>query len=276
MKTTTSMDGTKIAYEQMGSGPPLILVDGACCSRSFGPMPKLAPLLADRFTVIHYDRRGRGDSGNALPYAREREIEDLQALFAVVGGSAYLYGTSSGAVLAARTAPTVNVKGLMLYEPPLSLDGTRFPNPPDFRERIAGAIAEDRPGDAMKIFMKVVGVPAFGILFMQLMPGVWKPMKKVAPTLNYDFAILGDTQSGGPMPQELVDTLASIRAPTMVMFGGKSPPYMAHAAKRVAELIPNARTSTLAGQDHNVSEKAMAPAIAALFAVAPATLGAAA
>lgn len=201
MKTVTSKDGTRIAYVQHGSGPPLLLVDGAMCSTTFGPMPKLAPRLSDRFTVVHYDRRGRGDSGDQPQYAVEREIEDVQALVNALGGEAYVYGTSSGAVLAARAvAAGVKAKGLVLHEPPLSLDGTRHPDPADFREQIGRAVAEGRRGDAVKMFMRVVGVPAIGIFFMRIIPGVWRPATAVAHTLPYDFAVLGDTQSGGPLP----------------------------------------------------------------------------
>lgn len=266
MKTVTSKDGTRIAYVQHGSGPPLLLVDGAMCSTTFGPMPKLAPRLSDRFTVVHYDRRGRGDSGDQPQYAVEREIEDVQALVNALGGEAYVYGTSSGAVLAARAvAAGVKAKGLVLHEPPLSLDGTRHPDPADFREQIGRAVAEGRRGDAVKMFMRVVGVPAIGIFFMRIIPGVWRPATAVAHTLPYDFAVLGDTQSGGPFPDELAAALARIEVPTMVLVGGKSPPYLHHAAKSVADRIRGAQVRVLPGQTHNVDAKAIAPVLRERF-----------
>src|SRR5438128_12073062 len=104
MNSVHSSDGTTIAFDQSGEGPPIILVDGAFCYRTFGPMPKLAPLLAPHFTVFSYNRRGRGDSGDTKPYAVEREIEDLAALLKEAGGSAYVFGTSSGAALALKAA----------------------------------------------------------------------------------------------------------------------------------------------------------------------------
>jgi pimeloyl-ACP methyl ester carboxylesterase len=121
IRTVTSKDGTHIAYERIGSGPALVLVDGALCSRAFGPMPKLAPLLAQRFTVFFYDRRGRGDSGDTKPYTPAREVEDLEALLAEAGGSAFVLGLSSGGALALEAAASgLNIKKLAVYEPPSS------------------------------------------------------------------------------------------------------------------------------------------------------------
>jgi pimeloyl-ACP methyl ester carboxylesterase len=271
MKTTRSKDGTTIAYEQMGSGPALILVDGAWCHRTFGPMPKLAPLLAERFTVIHYDRRGRGASGPATTSVAqeivEHEIEDLRALIDAAGGSALMYGTSSGAVLAARaTSKGIGVTGLALYEPPLALDGTHHPEPADYIAQIERHLAKGEHGDVAKLFMKVVGVPAFGIFIMRLMPSVWRNMTTLAPTVMHDFAVLGDTQRGGPMPRELSDVLAKIDVPTVVMAGSKSPAWMHHAMKAVANSIPRATTHVVVGQDHNAAAKAIAPALFDAFA----------
>jgi pimeloyl-ACP methyl ester carboxylesterase len=272
MKTVTSKDGTTIAYEKLGSGPPLLLIDGAFCMRTFGPMPKLAPLLAPHFTVVHYDRRGRGDSTDAAPSAvdvREREIDDVRALVDMLGGEANIYGCSSGAMLALRSvAAGVKATKLALYEAPLSLDGTRFPNPPDWQEQIRAMLARDDRGSAVKLFMKVVGMPSFAITMMSIMmPGVWKQLRGVAHTLPYDFAQLGDTQRGAPVPDELLDVCAKVRVPTIVASGGKSPPYMAHTMKRLAECIgASAKTHVVPKQDHNVSEKAIAPVLLDHFA----------
>jgi pimeloyl-ACP methyl ester carboxylesterase len=274
MKTTTSRDGTTIAYEEVGSGPPLVLVDGAFCRREFGPMPQLAPLLARQFTVFHYDRRGRGDSGDTAPYAVEREIEDLAAIVKVAGagspaapqGSVFLYGTSSGAALAmlgAASGPPV--RKLVLYEPPFSLDGTRRPDPPDFREQIAAMISANQRDRAVKMFMKVVGAPSFAIFIMRLLPNVWPKLRAVAHTLPYDFAVLGDTQTGGPLPPQLRQKMASISAPTLAVAGGKSAPWMHYAAKTVSETIPRASFRVVPGQDHNVAAKAIAPVLIDFF-----------
>jgi pimeloyl-ACP methyl ester carboxylesterase len=267
MNSVTSKDGTSIAYERLGSGPPVILVDGAFCNRSFGPMRALAGRLAPQFTVVYYDRRGRGDSGDAPAYAVDREVEDLAALVEAVGGDPCIYGTSSGAVLAARAvAAGVKARKLAVYEPPLALDGTHHPDPPDFVERIATMLRADRRGDAVKLFMKVVGVPRMGILFMQLIPGVFRNLKRSAHTLPHDFAILGDTQRGGPLPAELEQALDAIRVPTLAMAGGKSPAWLKHAATRVAEAVPGCRMEVVPGQNHNASAKAIGPVLAQFFA----------
>jgi len=163
MNTLTSSDGTTIAFDRVGEGPPVILVDGAFCSRAFGPMPKLALLLADSFTVIHYDRRGRGDSGDEKPYAVEREIEDLDALIREAGGSAHVLGMSSGAVLALEAAASgLGIASLALWEPPfvaVSDSGHRAPE--DSVARLTRMIADDRRGEAVRFYLtQVMGAPA--------------------------------------------------------------------------------------------------------------------
>jgi pimeloyl-ACP methyl ester carboxylesterase len=269
MKTVTSRDGTALAYEELGSGPAIVLVDGAFCGRSFGPMPALAKLLAKQCTVYHYDRRGRGGSGDTPPYALERELEDLAAVFGVAAtkaGTAHLYGISSGAALALRgAAHGLPVQRLVVYEPPFALDGVHTPTPPDFREQIAAMIARGERDGAVKLFMKVVGVPAFGIFFMRLLPNVWPKLRAVAHTLPYDFAVLGETQSGLPLPAELASKLESICVPTLALAGGKSPPWLHHAARKVAEGIGGATFAVVPGQDHNVSAQAIAPVLLDYF-----------
>ena len=268
MHKVISKDGTTIAYEKLGRGPPLILVDGAFCSRSFGPMPELAKALSDRFTVVYYDRRGRGDSTDAGVVDVEREVDDIDALVGAVGGEAFVYGCSSGAVLAVRAVARGGfvAKKLVVYEAPLSLDGTNFPSPADWGEQIAVLVKRDRRGDAVKLFMRVVGTPRFAIFMMSnLMPKIWKQLCAVAHTLPYDFAILGDTQRGGPLPDELAQKLAAIRVPTLALSGGKSPPFMKHAAEVIANGVVDGRSAVIAGQDHNVAAKAVAPVIADFF-----------
>jgi len=272
----TSADGTRIACETHGTGPALILVDGAMCRRQMGPSPALWPLLADAFAVTFYDRRGRGDSGDAAGVVPgqapadvvDREIDDLIAVAAAVAGDAgvFVYGSSSGAMLAARaTARGLKVKKLVLHEPPLALDGTRVPEPIDYQAQIGAFVANHKPGDAVKLFMRVVGVPAPALVIMRFIPGLWKKLTVSAHTLPYDFALLGDTQTGGPLPVAVRDVFARIAVPTLLLVGGKSPPYMHHAVKTAAALITTSTTTVLPGQEHNVSPKAIAPRLRAFF-----------
>ena len=193
-------DGTLITYETCGEGPPLILVDGALCYRDMGPSRALARVLSDHFMVISYDRRGRGESTDTSPYSVEREIEDLAALLAAAGGSASVCGFSSGAVLAldaaARGLPT---SGLVLYEPPFIVDDSRPPAASDYVERLNALPASSRRGDAVRLFMRHVGMPAPLVSMMRCMPA-WGKLKRVAHTRPYDGEIMGDTQLGRPLP----------------------------------------------------------------------------
>ncbi len=258
MATVISKDGTPIAYEKSGSGFPVILVDGALCSRSFGPMPKLAPLMAEHFTVYMYDRRGRNESGDTQPYAVEREIEDIDALIQAAGGLAYVFGISSGAALAlAASAKGLNITKLALYEPPFEVPGATDGAPKDMLIQLKTMVAEDRPGDAVKYFMKVVGVPSFGIFMMTLLP-IWKKLKAVAHTLPYDITIL----DGFALPE---DRAKAIKVQTLVAAGTKTSEPLKKSVKRLSELIPGNQYKMLEGQTHNVSEKAIAPLLITFF-----------
>ena len=254
MSTVTSRDGTRIAYERSGSGPAVILVDGALCSRAFGPMPKLAPLLAPRFTVLTYDRRGRGESGDRRPYAVEREIEDLDALIGAAGGHAHLVGLSSGGALALEAAARgLAVDKVAAYEPPYVAEGgaRQTAHEPALR----ALVAADRRGDAVKYFMRdMVGVPAFAVVMMRLMPNVWPKMKAVAPTLPYDAAVM----DGFVVP---ADRFRAVRALTLVMHGGKTDAKLARAAAAVAAAVPGARHRALDGQTHNVDPRVLSSAL---------------
>ena len=253
-----SKDGTRIAYDKSGSGPLLILVDGALCSRAFGPMPKLAQLLTGNFTVITYDRRGRNESSNTQPYAAEREVEDLEALINANGGSAFVTGFSSGAALAlAAAAHGLNITKLALYEPPFMVDEGRRP-PADSLHQLQTMIAENRRGDAVKFFMKdMVGVPAMVVFIMKLTP-VWSKLKNVAHTLPYDVATLGDFS----LPREKA---ASVKIPTLISGGDKSQTTLQQAVKRLSEVMPDNELKILKGQTHNVAAKAIAPVLIGFF-----------
>ena len=259
MKKVTSKDGTIIAYDQSGSGFPVILVDGALCSRDFGPMPKLAGLLAENFIVINYDRRGRNESGDTKPYAAEREIEDIEALIKGAGGSAFVVGFSSGAALAlAAAASGLNIPKLALYEPPFMVNDEGHRPPVDSLEQLKAMIAADRRADAVKFFMKdMVGIPGIFIFMMQLMP-IWKKLKGVAHTLPYDAAIMGDYS----LPETKA---ASVKTPTLISGGAKSQVTLRHAVQKLSEVMPNNKLQILKGQTHNVSVKVIAPVLTAFF-----------
>jgi pimeloyl-ACP methyl ester carboxylesterase len=261
MPMVISSDGTKIAYETMGAGPPLILVDGAMCYRDFGPMRPLAEALQDRFTVIIYDRRGRGESGDTTPYAKEREIEDLLALIDGPGeGSVYLYGCSSGAALAleAANAAPDKVRKLIMYEMPVIIDASRKPITPEYRRAMEARIAAGENGKAAKLFMKSVGVPGFFLMIMPLMMGkAWKKLEAVAPTLPHDFAFVGDYQQGNALP---AGRWQDVRAKVLVGDGGKSPAWMRNGQAAIARNL-RAAYQTLPGQTHMVKPGPQAPMI---------------
>jgi pimeloyl-ACP methyl ester carboxylesterase len=254
METTISRDGTPIAYSRLGKGPPLVFVDGALCYRASGPSGPLAAQLADHFTVFTYDRRGRGESGNngaADPIARE--IEDLEAVIKAAGGNAFVYGVSSGAALAVEAAHRgLPITKLALYEPPFIVDSSREPMPSDFLARLNTALDQRRRGDVVKMFMKLVQVPAVFIVLMRFMPA-WSKLTAVAHTLPYDLAFVKDYQAGKPLSRS---RWTGATSPTLVMDGGKSPAWLRNAARALSEVLPNANYRTLPGQTHMINAKA--------------------
>lgn len=262
MQKVQSRDGTPIAFDQSGTGPPVILVDGALCHRGFGPAAPLAVLLSERFTVFTYDRRGRGDSGNAAPYSVEREIEDIDALIRQAGGSAFVYGISSGAALALEAANHgLPITKLALYEAPFVVDGTKEPIPPDYLSRLQAAVAANRRGDAVKMFMKLVGVPAPAIFMMRLLPA-WSKLKAVAHTLPYDIRLVAEHHTGKPLP---AGRWSAAKVSTLVADGGKSPAWMRNGMRSLAAVLPNATYRTVDGQTHMLSAKAIAPVLIDFF-----------
>jgi pimeloyl-ACP methyl ester carboxylesterase len=263
MNTTRSTDGTAIAYETCGQGPPLILVDGALCHRDMGPSRKIAKALCEHFTVITYDRRGRGESTDTAPYSVEREIEDLAALIAAAGGSAYVCGVSSGAVLALDAATRgLPITALALYEPPFIVDDSRPPAAPDFVEELNALLASNRRGDAVRHFMRHVGMPAPLVSLMRFMPA-WGKLKRAAHTLPYDGEIMGDTQLGQPLPE---GRWPGTKVKTLVIVGGKSPAFFHNGTRMLAELLPNADHRVLERQTHMVKAKALGPVLIDYFA----------
>jgi pimeloyl-ACP methyl ester carboxylesterase/uncharacterized protein YndB with AHSA1/START domain len=259
MNTVTSKDGTQIAFEKTGNGPVVILVDGAFCSKDFGPTPKLVPVLANNFTVISYDRRARGDSSDTQPYSVQREIEDIEALINVVGATASLYGVSSGAVLCIEAvASGLPVKKLVIFEPPYYTDSRRNEPPSDAERQLNQMIAEGRKKDAVKFYLrKVIGVPAIVPFILRLTPN-WSKMIANANSLPYDAAVMGNFK----VPKNV---LASINIPVMVIASAKSPQSLRKPSQVVAELLSAGKYKILKGQIHNVSPKTLVPELVKFF-----------
>lgn len=261
MLTATSNDGSRIAYDRLGSGPAVILVAGALGYRKFNKMEELAGLLAERCTVINYDRRGRGDSTEVKPFAVEREIEDIQALIEAEGGSASLWGWSSGGALALRAAGAgIGVERVSVFEVPFMV--TRDAKRPtrDYGERLDELVAAGDRSGAVKHFMRnAIGMPAPLVALMPLMP-MWKGIKATAHTLPYDWAALGEhTMYGAPLdPGEW----ASVTMPTQVVHGSKSPAVLQEGSRALAEVLPRAELRELQGVRHNLRMEVLAPVLA--------------
>ena len=252
IQTVTSKDGTKLAVDISGSGPAIVLVSGGSVDR--GSNAGLAEALKADFTTYNYDRRGRGDSGDTAPYAVEREIEDIEAVIALAGGRAHLYGSSSGAALALEAAAAgAPVDKLVLWEPPYNVDPEGRP-PADSVEQLDRMVAEGRRGDAATFFMvDMVRMPAEFAAFAKTQPW-WPAQEALAHTLAYDARVMGDYAPP-------VATAAKIAVPTIILTGDASFPFMHPTADVLAAAIPDARTGRLEGQEHNVDPAVLGPAI---------------
>jgi len=256
----TSADGTRIAYENRGSGPALVFVDGAMCHRAMGPSRDLAEALAADFTVHSYDRRGRGESGpGSWPYDVTTEVDDLRAVIESAGGKAHVLGVSSGGALALEAARRgVPVDRLAVYEAPFIVDDTRPPNDPNLPAQLQQLVQQGRRGDAVRTFMRTVGVPAPFIWLMRVMP-TWPKMVAIAHTLPYDLSIVVEHEQGRPLPPGYYEKVA---AETLVLAGGKSPAYMRNAQAAIAEAVPGARLEVVPGQTHMVRAAVLGPVVA--------------
>lgn len=250
LEKVSSKDGTSIAFNRSGQGPTVILVAGALSDRSSGA--RLAALLAPHFTVINYDRRGRGGSGDTQPYAVQREVEDIEALIDAASGSAFLFGSSSGAALALEATSRLpgKVKQAALFEPPFIVDDSRAPMTADFVPHLNELVTSGRRGDAVEYFMtKAVGVPTDAVAQMRESP-MWPRLENLAHTLVYDGTIMGDTLAGRPLP---AGRWASATSSILVIDGGNSDEWLRHAAKALADNLPNAKHHSLEGQDHSAA-----------------------
>jgi pimeloyl-ACP methyl ester carboxylesterase len=261
-RVAISRDGTRIAFTRLGSGPPVVLVDGAFCYRENGPAPELAPLLAQHFTVFAYDRRGRGESSDTSPYSIALEVDDLRAIVQEAGESAFVVGISSGGALALQAAASgVKMKKLALYEPPY-IDEDGKPRSLDgLKQHLQQLITNDDRAGAVKFFMTdVFGAPRVFVFAMPfLMRSSWKKNELVAHTLPYDLTILSDRSV-------LEERSASIAIPTLVIGGEKSPKELRDAVATVAKALPDGRSQILAGQTHMISAPVLAPVLTEFFA----------
>jgi pimeloyl-ACP methyl ester carboxylesterase len=259
MRIVFSKEGTPIAFDQSGQGPALILVAGALTTRA--DWSSLAARLAPHFSVFAYDRRGRGESGDTAPYAVEREVEDIQALITEAGGSAFVFGHSSGAALALEAAVSLGekVKKLAMYEAPYNDESEAKPAWRAYIHHLTEALAANRRGDAVALFMQYVGMPAEQIEAMRQAPS-WPLLEAIAPTLAYDHtALLGQDRS---VP---IERAALVRVPTLIMNGGMSYPFMYETARALSQAMPHAQLRTLEGQDHGPADDVLAPVLVEFF-----------
>jgi pimeloyl-ACP methyl ester carboxylesterase len=256
MSKVTSRDGTTIDIDRTGQGPPVVLVTGGSVDRQANA--GIAGELSKRFTVLNYDRRGRGESTDTPPYAIDREIEDIEAVIAEAGGSAHLFGSSSGAALALYAAASgLPLMKLALWEPPFIIDESKRP-PADQVEQYETMIAEGRRGDAVEYFMtRVIGMPAEMVAGIRGQPW-WPAQEALAHTLAYDARIMGDYS----LPTE---SAASVKAPTIVIAGGADFGWMRETAEALAKAIPDGQARILDGQGHDVDPTVLAPVLVEFF-----------
>jgi len=269
MQTVTSKDGSTIAYDRSGEGPVVILVGGALSFRKFSKMEQIAAALAEHCTVINYDRRGRGDSTAAGPYAVEREVEDLAAIIEAEGGRASLWGWSSGGALALRAAAAgIGVERVSVYEVPFMVQPGLSRPTRDYGERLDELVAAgDRDGAVRHFLRNAVGIPAPFVALMRLMP-MWKGLRSTAHTLPHDWAALGaHNMDGSPLDST---EWAGVTGPALVIYGGKSAEPLREGSKALAAVLPDAELRELAGARHNVKTAVVVPLLAEFFSATPA------
>lgn len=268
METVTSHDGTTIAYDRDGQGPVVILINGAlgdrALDRKFKQMTVISELLSPQFTVINYDRRGRGDSTDARPFDVQREIEDIAALITALGGRASLFGFSSGGALALRAAgAAIGIDQVAVYETPFVVNADDKRPSADYGQRLDALIAHNDQSGAVTHFMRnAMSMPAPAVAAMRLMP-VWKLMKANAPTLRYDWAALAEHNMQG-RPLRTAEW-ASVTMPVLVVYGAKSPSSLRNGARALAEVLPDAELRELAGMGHRLKVNVLAPVLAEFF-----------
>ena len=257
MESIRSADGTTIAFDRWGDGFPVVLIAGATCTR--GVLQPLGEALAPVVAAVSFDRRGRGDSDDQSrppPWEVEREVEDIAALIAAVGGEADLYGHSSGAALALHAAAAgLRVRRLVLHDAPYNLPGSEQDSV-DWHHELHGLLAEGRSADAVAAFLSRVGMPPEMLAGMQQGP-TWPAMAAVGPSLAYDSAAMGDAD-GGRIPTDL---LHRVTVPTLLLAGGADYGFMVDVARKMAEVLPDGRFEQMVGADHGAGPDVVAPRV---------------
>jgi pimeloyl-ACP methyl ester carboxylesterase len=251
----TSADGTRIAFDRRGEGPCVIFISGAMEFRAFDSgTAELATRMAARgFTAVSYDRRGRGESEDRQPYDVDREVDDIAALMEANGGSAALFGTSSGAVLALWAAAAgLPVTALALWEPPLAVEDSGEAAEYE-RELSQRAAAGDREG-TIALFMR--DMPPEWFESAKAGPA-WPQMLAVSPSLTYDAALLARAQAGEPWAKQW----SAVTQPTTVLTGTQTLPLFPPAADALEKALPDARHVTIAGANHSWDIDALVAAL---------------
>jgi pimeloyl-ACP methyl ester carboxylesterase len=264
METVRSKDGTRIVFDRIGEGAPVILVGGAFSWRKWKGFVELAELLSSRHTVISYDRRAHGDSDDTPPYTVEREFEDLEAMVGAAGGSAFVWGLSSGGILALEAARAgIAIDRLAVYEPPFIVDASDGLPPDDFGTRLEELIADERRSEAVKYYMaRVMGMPAVVPALMSFWPPFWSKLKATAHTLPYEAVLIDRYVRGRPLE---ISYWSGVATPTLVVSGEKSPEKLRKGARAIADALPNAEHRVLPGVSHNVKMDALAPVLVDFF-----------
>ncbi|WP_277678342.1 alpha/beta fold hydrolase [Gracilibacillus dipsosauri] len=244
MNIVPSKDGTQIAYDVLGKGPVLIFITGATCFRSFEPVIHDASTFAQQFTVYNYDRRGRGDSSNTLPYSIEKEIDDLEALIDEAGGDVHLYGHSSGAIIALEAAIRLDnkINKVVLYDPPYVEDEAAKKEFNQLKEQLNELLEQKKYAEALAFFLEGIGIPREVIDGMFRQSPQWNSMLKIAPTLAYDTMLASDL---APLKKA-----SKVTVPVQIIVGKENPKNMQEVAKQLSEAIPNAKLIELEGQNH--------------------------
>jgi len=246
METVVSLDGTTIAYEQTGNGPPLLLIHATGCDRSH--WMRSLPELTRHATVYALDRRGRGQSGDTDRYAIERDVEDILALIAAIGEPLHLLGHSYGAIIAMEAAlRTDRLGGLILYEPPLSVGPGRAPSP--LGDKLVALMATgDREAVLVTFLQEGPRYPPEVIAAQQARPD-WSYRLTFAHTLPREAQAL-ERYVFEP------GRLADLRVPTLLLLGSQSPPFFRQAIEALDTALPDSEVVVLQDQHHNAMEAA--------------------